>query len=334
MTKLLGNKFTRIILWLIVIVAIVTAIILYWRHAEMYPSTDDAYVQANIVHIAPEVSGPVDQIYVKNYQNVKQGELLFTIDPRPFQIAVENAKAKLQLAQQQMSADQATVDQAESSIQANESQLVLAEQNANRMLKLVKDGQISQQEGDKIRNALKVARANLASSKQQLKQAQATLGQDGPNNANVQAAKADLASAELNLSYTKIYAPESGQLVDFELRPGNMLTANQQVFNIVEKNSWWVATNFKETQLERIKPGQTANVVLDMYPDHTFKGTVLELSPGSGSAFSILPPENASGNWVKVTQRFPVRVEISEPEHTDFPLRVGASATVTIDTTQ
>ena len=333
MKRLLQQRAVRAFLWLVILAGIVATLVVYWHHNELYPSTDDAYLQANIVHIAPQVSGPVDHVLVKNYDNVKQGQLLFTIDPRPFQLAVNDAKAKLSLAQQQMQSDIATVKKAEADINANQSQLELAQSNAKRILTLVKDGQISAQEGDKINNALKVARANLAASQQQLAQAQAQLGETGPNNANIQEAKTNLATAELNLSYTKIYAPETGQLVNFHLRPGNMLTQGQQVFDIVEQNSWWVASNFKETVLERIHPGQKASVVLDMYPGHVYHGQVAHLSPGSGAAFSLLPPENASGNWVKVTQRFPVRVEITDKANARYPLRVGASASVTIDTT-
>lgn len=331
MTKAAKRSF-QFIFWGIIVLIIIVAVGIYWHHDTLYPSTDDAYVDADIVHIAPQVSGPADKIYVKNYQYVKKGALLFTIDPRPFLLKVQTAQAKLNLTQQDIASDQAQVDSSKNAVASSYANLILAENNAKRILKLVKDGQVSKQDGDKIEDQLRVAKANYEQAKNQLRQAIAQLGSSGDKNASLRQAKANLADAKLNLSYTKIYAPESGQLVNFTVRPGNMLSAGDKLFSIVEDHSWWLAANFKETQLERIHPGQHATVVLDMYPDHKFHGRVVHLSPGSGSAFSLLPPENASGNWVKVTQRFPIKVVITSKADANYPLRVGASATVTIDT--
>lgn len=326
------KKHLKITAWLVVIVIAVVALLLYWQHEKLYPSTKDTYVRANIVHISPQVSGPITKLYVENYQAVKKGQPLLQIDPRPFQIAVDAAEAQLALALKQEKSSEAAVKVAQTVIPQREAQYKLAQQNAKRILALVKDGQASQQQGDQVTTKLNVTKAALSSAYRQLDQAIAELGEKGTLNANVRAAQAKLNQAKLNLSYTTINAPTSGTLVNLTVRPGTQVQAGQALFDIVENQQWWVDANFKETDLERIHKGQSATITTDMYPNHPFKGVVYKISPGSGAAFSLLPPENATGNWVKVTQRFPVKVMITNPSKT-YPLRVGASANITINTT-
>lgn len=141
-----------------------------------------------------------------------------------------------------------------------------------------------------------------------------------------------MAQAQLNLKYTHITAPTSGFIANLTLRQGDTVTAYQQLFALIDNQSWWVQANFKETQLTRIRPGQSATIKVDMYPRRTFSGRVMSISSAAGASFSLLPPENASGNWVKVTQRFPVKVLITAHDPR-YPLRLGASSTVTINTT-
>ncbi len=326
------KKYLKLIAWLIAAAAIVIALLYYWHHEKLYPSTKDAYVRANIVHISPQVSGPITQLKVENYQAVKKGQILLQIDPRPFQIAVDAAEAQLALALKQEKSSEAAVQVAQTVIPQRESEYKLASQNAKRILALVKDGQASKQQGDEVTSKLNVSKAALKAAYRQLDQAIAELGQKGNLNANVRAAQAKLNKAKLNLSYTTIKAPANGILVNLTIRPGTQVQAGQTLFDLVENNLWWVNANFKETDLDRIRTGQSAKIVTDMYPDHPFTGKVYKISPGSGAAFSLLPPENATGNWVKVTQRFPVKVIINNPSK-DFPLRVGASANITINTT-
>lgn len=263
---------------------ILTCIIIYLSH---HPSTDDAYVQANTINVAAQVTGPVDKIYIKDHESVKQGQLLFTINPLPFQIAVAKAQA---------------------SLDAQKAVYILAEQNAMRILKLVKLGQQAKASGDQITSQLENAKAMLLAN------------------------EAQLAQAKLDLEHTQITAPSAGVVTQFTLRPGNNVVTNLTLFMIVEQKYFWVDANFKETQLERIRPGQSAKIELDMYPHHTFHGVVDGVSSASGSVFSLMPPENASGNWVKVTQRFPVKIVIKDPDP-NYPLRAGSTATATIDIT-
>jgi membrane fusion protein (multidrug efflux system) len=247
---------------------------LYWRYALLHPNTDNAYLNANVINISPQVSGPISAIYVENNQVVKKDQPLFDILSSPFQAIDDQALAKK----------------------------IQAQNNATRTAELVKLGYAA-------KSTLDDANAALA------------------------AAAAALEQAQLNLSFTHIKAPEAGTLVNFNLRAGSTVTAGLGIvlFSIIEEGQWWLDANFKETQLERIKSGQKATVNIDIYPGKKFKGIVSKISDGSGSAFSLLPPENATGNWIKVTQRFPVKIIIQNPDP-QYPLRIGASATVSIDT--
>lgn len=267
-----SNKKVAWLMLIAVTVVIVISIVLYNIHSARYPATDDTYIQANIVHIAPQVNGTVTQIFVQNHQWVTQGEPLVLIDPRPYQYTVQQADAQLKLAQQR----------------------------AKRIFPLIKTGRAAPAEGDEI-------------------------------NAQLEQAIAALAQAEYDLANTLVKAPKSGILADFQTRVGDTVTKGYDLFALVEQQDFWVDANFKETQLQRIKPGQTATITVDMYPGYSFKGVVQSISPGSGTVFSLLPPENATGNWVKVTQRVPVRIRIinSNPR---YPLITGTSAHATVDT--
>lgn len=303
----------------------------YREYTGIHIETSDAYLHAYSVRISPQVEGRVLQVPVKDQEHVKQGQLLLEIDPAPFKIAVEQAQAQLDLAKQQAAAAQAAVDAANAQVDRRQALLKNARSDAKRTLTLVRKGTLSQSQGDNAKAALKEAQANLDAAQADLRQAQKQLGAPGAQNARIRAAAAALDKAKLDLSYTRIDAPAAGIVSQITVRPGDMVQPGQALFPLVEDQSYWVDANYKETDLKRIQPGQPAKINIDMYPDKTFHGTVDSISPASGTAFSLLPPENATGNWVKVTQRFPVRVRIlnDDPNH---PLRVGATCAVTIDT--
>ena len=166
----------------------------------------------------------------------------------------------------------------------------------------------------------------------QVEEARRQLGKPGDDNDRIVQAKAMLDQAQWELNNTQISAACSGQISELETQPGNVVSADKDVFVLVCDNHYWVDANFKETQLEHIRPGQSADILVDMYPHHHFKGVVENVSAAAGSVFSLLPPQNANGNWVKVIQRIPVRIKIDNPDP-GFPLLVGTSTTVTIDTT-
>lgn len=298
-----------------------------------YPSTEDSYINANVAHIAAQITAPAIAVYAEDYQSVKKDQLLAELDSRAFEIAVKKAEANLQAAEQDVRALSASVEVAKAQMEKAQAEYMVQVRNVPRILALVKGGKASRAEGVKAQGALESAKAAYESAQQNYVETQQQLGATIASNPKILLARANLAEALLNLSYTKIKAPSAGQLIHFNLRPGTLVTTGQLLFSFIEDKDWWVDANFKETDLKHIRIGQSATISIDTYPGIAFYGKVSGISPGSGAAFSILPPENATGNWVKVTQRFTVRVQILNPDP-HYPLRVGASAKVRIDTIQ
>lgn len=303
----------------------------YWHYTTIYPSTDDAYLETNRVNIAAEVNGKLVEVNVKNNQHVNKGDVLIKIDPTHYQLAVQSAQAQLELTAQQLRAGADAVIAAQAKVKQAQAQYTLAQKTAKRILTLVKQGRASKAEGDDTQTKLDVTQAGLKEATSQLSSQQQQLGAPGDQNAKLRAARANLAIAKLNLTHTQVIAPHDGIVTNFSLRSGDMANPGQPLFSLIEGSQWWITANFKENNLYRIKPGQSATINVDMYPNHTFHGVVDSISAGTGSAFSIMPPENATGNWVKVTQRIPVKIFIKDL-NTNYPLRIGASATVSIDT--
>jgi membrane fusion protein (multidrug efflux system) len=317
--------------WVVAGLIVVLLGYLYWLHSKRHPSTDNAYVGANIVQIAPQVTGPLLKLYVDNFDTVQKGDPLFEIDPATFQADLDHAISQLDVAKQNVEALKKEIAAAQAAVEQRQSEVKLALQTDARVQELVRRKQLAAADGDKSTRDVHVTGAALLEANNKLQQLIATLGDPGIGNAEVRSAEARLAQAKLNLGYTHVVAPSNGFIVNLTARVGSMVQSNVVLFSIVDSSQWWVDANYKETELERIRPGQAAEVVVDIYPDHIFKGYVDNISRGSGAAFSIFPAENATGNWVKVTQRFPVRVYIENPDP-NFPLRIGASSTVTIDT--
>ncbi|WP_455384935.1 efflux RND transporter periplasmic adaptor subunit [Acidihalobacter prosperus] len=318
-----------------VIAAIAVALVVggawYWYESKYYPSTSDAYVGAHTVRVAPQVAGRVVKVAVHDHQQVSKDQLLYRIDPTTYRLKVEQAKAQLALAQQQVAQLQASVTAAKAQVEQAKVQLANAASKAKRQQRLVSRGYTDAQTAQDAQAAEAAARAALGVSEARLAEARAQLGRTGDANHQVQLAKAALDMAETNLRDTQVTASCDGRLSGLKLRPGDYVDQGQPNFVLVCDKRWWVDANFKETDLARIHPGEAASVTVDTYGGHSFRGRVVSINPASGTAFSLLPPENATGNWVKVTQRVPVRIEILDPSP-KYPLRVGTSAEVSIDT--
>ncbi|BCG16097.1 efflux transporter, RND family, MFP subunit [Vibrio parahaemolyticus 861] len=301
-----------------------------WQYSDSHPSTEDAYVRAKILSVAPQVKGQVVSVDVKDFQSVNKGDLLLKIDSRPYLLAVKQAKAAYQLAVQQHDVADKQVTEAVAGLDAARSNLTEAQVEYKRTDSLVKRKLASDQDLDTAKNKLANAQASLEQARATVEKAIANRGEEGAEAAVVQQAAAQLAQAELNLSYTDITSPVDGIAGEINTHVGSVVSVGQTLFPVILKDSYWVRANFKETDLTHIKPGMHADVVIDMYPDVVWKATVEQLSPASGTSFSLMPPENATGNWVKIKQRFPVRLALEVPA--DAPqLRVGASSEVTID---
>jgi membrane fusion protein (multidrug efflux system) len=323
---------TRILVLAAAIAAGASAIWAYRVHSDHHPSTEDAYVGADVVQVAPQVSGRLAEVPLTNQQRVHRGEILFTIDPQPFRFAVRQAEAGLELARRQVTQAQAAVSSAEAEAHHQQVLLENARAKVERARRLVKQDYMSRQSVDDAEAEYKSAEANLGIANAGLEEAQRQLGKPGEKNDRVIMATATLDHARWELDNTRVTAACDGQVDQLDLRPGSVVRADTPVFALICTDHYWVDANYKETQLTHVRPGQVAEVMVDMYPGHRFRGVVESISGATGSAFSLLPPENASGNWVKVTQRIPVRIHVvAEPA---FPLRVGASSTVTVDTTR
>jgi membrane fusion protein (multidrug efflux system) len=301
----------------------------YWRDASLYVSTDNAYVQANQGEITTQVSGPVTRVYVKDQQAVREGDPLFDVDPRNYALALQKAQAQLEIARQAASQESAGIASAEAVLAQRRAEAANARNNWLRNQELMKSGFLSPQGAEQSRTQYETAQAAVRAAEAGVAQARSALGKPGEQNAQVQAAAAAVKQAELDLQRTRIASPTSGTVANFTLQPGNTVLPGVPLFVVISDKEYWVDANFKETELKEIRPGQKAIIKSDVYPDHPFHGVVQSLSGGSGTAFSLLPPQNATGNWVKVTQRVPVRIKVEDPDP-EHPLRIGTTASVKV----
>ena len=323
------SKMTKILFLLVCAIAF-GAMYWSWQYSDGHPSTEDAYVRAKILSVAPQVQGQVISVEAKDFQVVNKGDLLLKIDSRPYLLAVKQAKAAYQLAVQQHDVADKQVTEAVAGLDAARSNLTEAQVEYKRTDSLVKRKLASDQDLDTAKNKLANAQAGLEQARATVEKAIANRGEEGAEAAVVQQAAAQLAQAELNLSYTDITSPVDGIAGEINTHTGSVVSIGQTLFPVIIKDSYWVRANFKETDLTHIKAGMHAEVVIDMYPDVVWDAKVEELSPASGTSFSLMPPENATGNWVKIKQRFPVRLTLEVPEGAP-QLRVGASSEVTVD---
>ncbi|HKS55194.1 MAG TPA: HlyD family secretion protein [Steroidobacteraceae bacterium] len=301
-----------------------------------YEKTDDAYVMAARTAISANVSGRVVELAVHDNQAVQRGDVLYRLDDAPYRIYVQEAEAQLAAATLQIESLKATYLQRQADLASARDTLAFQQSELDRQKKLIAAGIASQAQVDRATHAYDEARARLASVQHEITGAAAQLGGD-PNiepskHPTVLQAKAALDRARLNLSYTTVTAPSDGVVTRVEqLQVGSYVAASTPVFALVSVHDVWLEANFKEDQLGHMRPGQTANIRIDSYPGRTFKGRIASVSPGTGSQFSMLPAENATGNWVKVVQRLPVRVELQDLDP-QYPLHAGLSANVNVDT--
>ncbi len=325
------NRLQRASLLFVLSLLIAAACLYYWYEVTYYPDTDDAYVKADIINIAPNVSGTVAQVFVADNDFVHKGQLLYRIDKKPFQIAVEKAEADLALYKQSRAALFESVENAKALIAKSNAYLEWAKSNYQRIRQLVKNGRASIADGDKARSEYLMAKAALISANSQFSEAMVKLGANEQENAPIQQAKALLKQAVLNLTYTEIFAPKDGIITHFSLKAGDMAKLGQNSVSLVVPSHYWVEANFKETQLKRLKKGQDVTLTLDMEPDKRMHGKIESISASTGQTFALIPQENAGGNWVKVTQRVPVKIAIV-PSPKNPPLRVGASVVSKVNT--
>jgi membrane fusion protein (multidrug efflux system) len=316
--------------------AVAAAAVAFYLSGGRYVSTDDAYVQAARAEISTNIPGRVSEVDVHDNQIVRTGQVLFKLDPRDYRIALEDAQAQLEGARLKIASLKAVYRQRLADQVAARDTLTYQQREFQRQSTLAASGIASRAQLDQTSHDLAAALQQLDAATQRSAGALADLGgnPDAPveSQPGVRQAQAALDRARLNLSYTVVRAPIDGIVAKVEqLQVGDYINASDPQFALVSQKNVWVEANFKETDLTHMRPGQRATFAVDAFSSKTFTGTVQSTSPGTGSTFSLLPPENSSGNWVKVVQRLPVRLSI-DADHAGVPLASGMSVTAEVDT--
>jgi membrane fusion protein (multidrug efflux system) len=300
-----------------------------------YVSVDNAYVKAGMLNVSTDVSGTVAEVAVRDNQMVQAGQLLYRLDDVPFRIALAGAQAKLATARNEIEAMRATYRQKQADIAQSEADVVFYSKDHDRQAALV-GKYVSQAQYDVSNHNLATARQKLVSLKQEAQSVLAGLGGNPDiaveNHPAYLAAKAQLDQAQRDLEHVRVTAPFAGIVSKVDsLQLGAYLPAATAGFSLVATDDLWIEANPKETDLVDLRMGQKVTVTIDSYPDYKWQGSVAGVSPASGAEFAVLPPQNASGNWVKVVQRIPLRIVLDRADNAP-PLRAGMSATVEIDT--
>jgi membrane fusion protein (multidrug efflux system) len=304
----------------------------FWLTSGRYVSTDNAYVQQDKVSISAEVSGPVAQVFVHENQRVKRGDLLFRIDPRPYRIALEQAEAQLAAARAQVTKLETEYTGTGADIQGATANVTFSQRAFDRQAELMRRGFTTRAHYDEALHAVQEAKERLANARAEAANARAALSTGGASNQPaIEAALAARDRALLDLKRTEVHSPIDGYVSQTErLQPGSAVVPGVPVVTIVRSNDAWVEANYKETDLAKMFVGQPVEIHIDAYPELDLHGRVASIGAGTGSEFSVLPAQNATGNWVKVRQRVPVRISIEG--NPGRPMIAGLSADVTVDT--
>jgi membrane fusion protein (multidrug efflux system) len=307
----------------------------YWLTGGRYEDTDNAYVQQPKVSLSADVAGTITAVDVKENQTVKAGDELFRIDATPYQIALNQANAALAAARQSVTQLRVAYSTAQTKLTADQQTLVIQQRAQSRNNDLAKKGVATAATVDQGLLALQQAQAAVDEDQQAVKGALAALGGDADVKTDdvpaVQQALAAVDAAKRNLAKTTVKAPAAGVISQVDsLNVGQFVGTGTTIVSLVESGDTWVEANFKETQLEHMKAGEPADVTIDSYPGVVLHGTIDSIGAATGSEFALIPAQNATGNWVKVVQRLPVRVKL--PADPGVPLRTGMSAGVTVDT--
>jgi membrane fusion protein, multidrug efflux system len=321
------------VLLLLVLVAGIGYAFYWFGHARYFESTDDAYVNGDVVQVSSEQPGTVLAVHVDDTQPVTAGAALVDLDPADARVAMENAEAELARTVRQVRGLFAQDSQLRAQIEQRESALATAESDLKRRQGLLDDGAISGEELSHARDNVISTRAAVAAAREQLAQTVAqTQGTRIDNHPQVLAAAAAVRNAALALHRTHLVAPVSGVIAKRNVQVGQRIAAGTPLLAVVPLDDVWIDANFKEVQLARMRAGQAVTVDTDVYGGKVeFHGHLVGFGAGSGSAFALLPAQNASGNWIKIVQRVPVRVLLDPQELKSHPLRIGLSARVSVD---
>lgn len=320
------------LLWGVPAIAAVAGV-LVWAIGGRYIETDNAYVKADLVAIHPEIEAQVTEVLASENSRVEAGQVIVKLDPESAEIDVRRASARLAAVREELTAARRQLDQRIDERALAEEQVRYTTRALARQRELVASRMVPTERFDAAEHEALQARGKLQVIEQGIAELRVRLGPalDGQFESHplVEEAKADLEAAQLRLARATVVAPEAGRVVKLP-KPGSMARKGTSLFTLVRSDDLWVEANFKETQLDLLRNGQAVTITLDSYPGAEWRGHVETISPASGAEFAMLPPQNASGNWVKVVQRVPVRIAI-DGGPTDLPLRAGTSAVVVVD---
>lgn len=355
--KTSNNKRKRLAIIVFIAIVLIGAATLYFyiSYKATHITTDDAFVDGRIHTIASKIRGTVKAVYVNDNQYVKKGDLLLEIDPADYEVKLKEAlsglnaekarlsevDARIEASRKQLSELKVAVEAAKANLELQEANLKQAEIDFERAESLYREEIIPKERYERTMTAYKVAIARVKAAKEQMRQAEMSIQTQKAVVKQTEAARiaqlsvvkqkeALLKEAELNYSYIKAYAPSDGYITKKSVETGNQIQAGQPLMAVVPLSDIWIVANYKETQIEKIKSGQKVKIRVDTYPRKVFWGKVDSIMAGTGAVFSLFPPENATGNYVKVVQRIPVKILLDKDTDTRHILRVGMSVVPTV----
>jgi multidrug resistance efflux pump len=316
-----------------IVIAAVAAGIYVYRAVYVHPRTDDAYVRANYIGIAPHVSGPIVELPIVDNQRVVTGQLLFVVDPRPYQSVLDAAKARFELTNLEIQGYEDAVAAAEAILLQREADAAYAEQYLGRVEPLLASQFVTTNQVFEARSKATAARAAVQGARSELSRARALLGQLGDINARRQEAAAAVYDAQLNVDYCYVRAPFDAYVTNLNIAVGQYANQGREIFALIDDRVWYVMANFRESFLRSIAPGMEVDVYLISYPNRRFRGRVQGVGWGlyqdNGASVGVLPSVEPTLNWVRLAQRFPVRIVLEEHDP-ERPFRMGQTAVVTV----
>lgn len=317
---------------LVVLAALAEATVVY-RHVMRHPRTDDAFLRANFIGIAPHVSGPIIELPIADNQPVKQGDLLFVIDPRPYQHALDLATAELELTELEIRGYERAVQTAEARVVAREADAAYAKQYLARVEPLLRGDFATRNQVEEARTKMRASEAALAEAKAEVARAKDLMGKLGDVNTRRKAAEARVAADRLRVDYCRVTAPFDAWVTNLNIAVGQYANEGREIFALIDDREWFVMANYRESFLRSIAPGMPAEIFLMSYPGKRLRGRVQGVGWGlhqrNGATVGVLPEVEPTLNWLRLAQRFPVRIRV-EDRDPEITLRMGASAVVTI----
>lgn len=320
---------------LVLIICLVTVLgVTWWFRSQSRITTDNAFVESPVHVVASRVPGTVVRVYVTDNQFVKQGEILVDLDTADYRVKTASASAAVEMARNETSGDYAQVEAARAGVALASARRDQSELDVKRGEALFLKEVIPKEQLERLQTAHRVAQSQLKEAEEKERKERALIGLSGSGGKEARIAQkaAQLQESKLNLAYTRIYAPVDGYLTKKSVETGNIVQTGQPLMTVVTLDNAWITANYKELQLTHVRPGQRVEFTVDAYPGKTLHGTVDSIMAGTGASFSLLPPENATGNYVKVVQRIPVKIRINQENNQNRLLRVGMSVEPTIIT--